>query len=151
MWKIIKENKDLDPPAHKFMVATARCEEIGNEKLNSLSSDKVQRQIETGGDEMWASIRNLLKRETEIAVTESAVETMVQNLRNHARNFVEKKAEEEAGKVLIRMKDRFTTVFSHDKDSMQRIWTGKDDIRGITKDARSASLKLRCHVCHTLG
>ncbi|WCJ28179.1 Protein ROOT HAIR DEFECTIVE 3 [Euphorbia peplus] len=55
---------------------------------------------------------------------ESTVETMVQILRNHARNIVEKKA----GIVLIRMKDRFATVFSHDKDSMPRVWTGKDDI-----------------------
>ncbi|WCJ28460.1 Protein ROOT HAIR DEFECTIVE 3 [Euphorbia peplus] len=318
IWRIIKENKDLDLPAHKVMVATVRCEEIGNEKLNSLSSDKdwlglvedveagpvsgfgrklssilekylseydmeaiyfdegvrnakqqqlktkalelvhpayvtllghlrqktldnfktrldkslnhgegfaasvracaqscmiefdkgsadaaikqadwnaskvreklrrdieehasstcslklselttkyekqltdaltgpVESLIETGGDETWASIRNLLKRETDIAVSEfskavasfeldeSAVETMVQNLRDHARNIVEKKAKEEAGKVLIRMKDRFSTVFSHDKDSMPRVWTGKEDIRAITKDARSASLKL---------
>ncbi|KAI5332202.1 hypothetical protein L3X38_022331 [Prunus dulcis] len=40
------------------------------------------------------------------------------------------------------MKDRFSTVFNYDSDSMPRVWTGKDDIRSITKDARSASLKL---------
>jgi hypothetical protein len=33
---------------------------------------------------------------------------------------------------------RFTTVFSHDKDSMPRVWTGKEDVRAIAKDARSA-------------
>ena len=32
---------------------------------------------------------------------------------------------------------RFTTVFSHDKDSMPRVWTGKEDVRAIAKDARS--------------
>lgn len=29
-------------------------------------------------------------------------------------------------------------LFSHDSDSMPRIWTGKEDIRAITKTARSA-------------
>lgn len=33
-------------------------------------------------------------------------------------------------------------MFSHDKDSMPRVWTGKEDVRGIAKDARSAALKL---------
>lgn len=29
-------------------------------------------------------------------------------------------------------------MFSHDSDSMPRVWTGKEDIRAITKTARSA-------------
>jgi hypothetical protein len=29
-------------------------------------------------------------------------------------------------------------LFSHDSDSMPRVWTGKEDIRAITKTARSA-------------
>jgi Root hair defective 3 GTP-binding protein (RHD3) len=29
-------------------------------------------------------------------------------------------------------------VFSHDKDSMPRVWTGREDIRAITKEARAA-------------
>jgi hypothetical protein len=29
-------------------------------------------------------------------------------------------------------------VFSHDKDSIPRVWTGKEDVRAIAKDARSA-------------
>lgn len=33
---------------------------------------------------------------------------------------------------------RFTILFSHDSDSMPRVWTGKEDIRAITKTARSA-------------
>ncbi|KAJ6294430.1 hypothetical protein OIU76_022494 [Salix suchowensis] len=67
---------------------------------------------------------------------------MMQNLREYGRKVVEKNAREEAGKVLIRMKDRFTMIFNHDNDSMPRVWTGKEDIRAITKDARSASLKI---------
>lgn len=33
---------------------------------------------------------------------------------------------------------RFSTVFNHDNDSLPRVWTGKEDIRTITKDARAA-------------
>ncbi|CAK9182101.1 unnamed protein product, partial [Ilex paraguariensis] len=40
IWKVIKENKDLDLPAHKIMVATVRCEEIANDKLSRLRSDE---------------------------------------------------------------------------------------------------------------
>lgn len=32
-------------------------------------------------------------------------------------------------------------LFSHDSDSMPRVWSGKEDIRGITKTARSAVRK----------
>ncbi|KAH7569561.1 hypothetical protein JRO89_XS06G0186500 [Xanthoceras sorbifolium] len=40
IWKVIRENKDLDLPAHKVMVATVRCEEIADEKLRLLSVDE---------------------------------------------------------------------------------------------------------------
>jgi len=46
MWKVIKENKDLDLPAHKVMVATVRCEEIAHEKLQSLTKDEKWRKLE---------------------------------------------------------------------------------------------------------
>ncbi|MED6208260.1 hypothetical protein PIB30_117609 [Stylosanthes scabra] len=41
IWKVIRENKDLDLPAHKVMVATVRCEEIADEKFSRLCSDEV--------------------------------------------------------------------------------------------------------------
>ncbi|KAL5550110.1 hypothetical protein UlMin_000286, partial [Ulmus minor] len=40
IWKVIKENKDLDLPAHKVMVATVRCEEIASEKFFSFSGNE---------------------------------------------------------------------------------------------------------------
>ncbi|GKD70275.1 root hair defective 3-like protein [Tanacetum coccineum] len=40
------------------------------------------------------------------------------------------------------MKERFTSIFNHDSDQMPRVWTGKEDIREITKTARASSLKL---------
>ncbi|KAL3532490.1 hypothetical protein ACH5RR_006011, partial [Cinchona calisaya] len=36
----------------------------------------------------------------------------------------------------------FSTLFSHDTDSMLRVWTWKEDIRAIIKTARSSALKL---------
>lgn len=87
-------------------------------KLTEALIAPVESLFEVGGEDTWASIRRLLKRETEAAVLEfstaiegfeldqSTIDTMVQNLRNYARNVVEKKAREEAGKVLMRMKDR---------------------------------------------
>ncbi|CAK7356856.1 unnamed protein product [Dovyalis caffra] len=46
IWKVIKENKDLDLPAHKVMVATVRCEEIANEKYGSFASNEEWCQME---------------------------------------------------------------------------------------------------------
>ncbi|KAF9606803.1 hypothetical protein IFM89_028179 [Coptis chinensis] len=43
--------------------------------------------------------------------------------------------------VLWRKKQK-KKLGSHDNDSMPRVWTGKEDIRKITKDARAASLKI---------
>ncbi|XP_011014500.1 PREDICTED: protein ROOT HAIR DEFECTIVE 3 homolog 2-like isoform X2 [Populus euphratica] len=40
IWKIIKDNKDLDLPAVKVMVATVRCEEIADEKLKCFAYDE---------------------------------------------------------------------------------------------------------------
>ncbi|KAE8696347.1 Protein ROOT HAIR DEFECTIVE 3-like protein 2 [Hibiscus syriacus] len=258
IWKVIKENKDLDLPAHKVMVAAVRCEEITNEKFCCLSSDadwlaweeavqfgsesgfgrKLSSILETyfseydseaiyfdegvrnakpnnwrledlksGLEQMlkegegfaasahactrscmlefdqgytairranWdaskvteklrrdidahkspvcnaklsesvaryeASIRKLLTRETENAVSkfstavssfeldQPSMESMLQGLRDYARNLVVKKANEQAGKVPIIMKDRFSTVFSHDSYLMPRVWTGIEDIK----------------------
>ncbi|MBA0598606.1 hypothetical protein Gorai_008362, partial [Gossypium raimondii] len=46
IWKVIKENKDLDLPAHKVMVATVRCEEIANEKYSSFTECESWCQLE---------------------------------------------------------------------------------------------------------
>ncbi|KAL6134513.1 hypothetical protein ACLB2K_066744 [Fragaria x ananassa] len=38
-------------------------------------------------------------------------------------------------------KGGFASIFGHDADSMLHVWIGKEDIKAITKAARSASLK----------
>ncbi|CAI0392524.1 unnamed protein product [Linum tenue] len=153
----VREKLHRDIDTHASSVCSAKLSEMTakyENKLTEALSHPVESLFESGEKDTWVSIRKLLKRETDAAVAEystavvgfeldeATVDAQVQNLRDFARNVVEKKAREDAGKVLIRMKDRFSTVFNHDNDSMPRVWTGKEDIRAITKDARSASLKL---------
>ena len=38
VWRAVKDNRDLDLPAHKVMVATVRCEEIAASRLAHLTS-----------------------------------------------------------------------------------------------------------------
>jgi hypothetical protein len=87
-------------------------------QLAKALAEPVESLFEAGGKDTWLLIRKLLKRETEAAVSEfsdriagfeleeETIEQMQQSLRDYARKLVENKAREEAGKVLIRMKDR---------------------------------------------
>ncbi|KAL6563296.1 Cell wall protein rhd3 [Orobanche hederae] len=153
----VRDKLRRDIGAHISVVRAAKLSElttISETKLNNALSGPVEALLDGASDDTWPSIRKLLRRETQIAITgfSSALagfemdditkEKMILKLEDYARGIVESKAREEAGRVLIRMKDRFSTLFSHDSDSMPRVWTGKEDIRAITKTARSASLKL---------
>ncbi|KAL6005921.1 Cell wall protein rhd3 [Asimina triloba] len=144
-----KLRRDID--AHVSAVRAAKFSELNakyEEQLNGALVAPVEALLDAAGDDTWPSIKSLLKRETEKAtsglssalsgfdIDQATFDKMLTKLENYARNVVETKAREEAGRVLIRMKD------SHDADSMPRVWTGKEDIRAITKTARSASLKL---------
>ncbi|CAH9087364.1 unnamed protein product [Cuscuta europaea] len=150
-----KLRRDID--THIDEVRAARLAKLTasyETKLNGALSRPVEALLDGARDDTWPMIRELLRRETEAAVSDFSAElssfeldvetkgNMLSKLRDHARGIVETKTKEEAGRVLIRMKDRFTTLFSHDSDSMPRIWTGKEDIRAITKNARSSSLNL---------
>ncbi|KAJ1414422.1 RHD3/Sey1 [Sesbania bispinosa] len=150
-----KLRRDID--SHASSVRDAKLSELMTNFEKQLAKaliEPVESLFEAGGKDTWLSIRKLLKRETEVAVSEflssldgfeleeETVEKMQESIRDYAKKVVENKAREEAGKILIRMKDRFSTVFNHDNDSLPRVWTGKEDIRAITRDARSASLKL---------
>ncbi|KAL1551659.1 protein ROOT HAIR DEFECTIVE 3 1-like [Salvia divinorum] len=153
----VREKLSREIEAHTESVQTAKLSELTSTyetKLDEALSAPVEALLDGASNDTWPAIKKLLQREKEKAVSgfsgaltgfemdNSAKDKMVSKLETHARGIVEAKAKEEAGRVLIRMKDRFTTLFSHDADSMPRVWTGKEDIRGITKTARSASLKL---------
>ncbi|XP_047310935.1 protein ROOT HAIR DEFECTIVE 3-like [Impatiens glandulifera] len=150
-----KLQRDID--SHIASVRASKLSELTNlyeSKLNESLSAPVEALLDGANDDTWSTIRKLLHRETELAVSSFALtisgfdmdeETrskMLLSLKDYAKGVVEAKAKEESGRVLIRMKDRFSTIFSHDSDSMPRIWTGKEDIRTITKTARTASLKM---------
>ncbi|XP_051181061.1 protein ROOT HAIR DEFECTIVE 3 homolog 2 isoform X1 [Lolium perenne] len=142
---------------HTESVRSAKLDELKatyEKKLLDALSGPVQSILETGNRNSWASIRRLYRRETENAILrflnslseyeldQTASAQMVLELREYARCTVEKKAREEAGNVLMRMKERFSTVLSRDKDSMPRTWTANEDIRSITREARLAALRL---------
>lgn len=142
--------------AHVSSVRAAKLSELTSSyeaKLNDALSAPVEALLDGANNETWPSIQKLLQRETESVVSgfsnalsgfdmdEQTKDKMVTSMKDYARGVVEAKAKEEAGRVLMRMKDRFSMLFTHDSDSMPRVWTGKEDIRSITKTARSASLK----------
>ncbi|KAL0319386.1 UNVERIFIED_CONTAM: protein ROOT HAIR defective [Sesamum angustifolium] len=150
-----KLRRDID--AHITAVRASKLSELTamyEKMLNEALCGPVEALFDGASNDTWPAIKKLLRQETEKAVTgfssalsgfemdEVAKNNMLSRLDDHARGIVETKAKEEAGRVLMRMKDRFSTLFSHDSDSMPRVWTGKEDIRAITKTARSASLKL---------
>ncbi|KAG9141472.1 hypothetical protein Leryth_001904 [Lithospermum erythrorhizon] len=158
-WDISKMRDKLqrDIDAHIESVRSSKLSELTSlyeTKLNEALAGPVDALLDEAGDDTWPTIRNLLRRETDAAVSgysaslsgyemdEEDKEKMILKLKDYARGVVEGKAREEAGRVLIRMKERFTTLFSHDHDSIPRVWTGKEDVRAITKTARSSSLKL---------
>lgn len=78
----------------------------------------VQSILETGEKDSWACIRRLYRHATESAILafsaslsefeldQTTIRKMVMELREHARSIVEEKAREEAGNVLMRMKER---------------------------------------------
>lgn len=75
--------------------------------------------LDGASDDTWPSIRKLLQRESEAAVSgfstalsgfemdEQDQDRMISSLEDYARGIVEGKAKEEAGRVMIRMKDRY--------------------------------------------
>ncbi|RWW76308.1 hypothetical protein BHE74_00015607 [Ensete ventricosum] len=130
-------------------------------KITEALVQPVESLFDSAAQDIWASIRKLYRHETENAISrysssltgfeldQSTFDKMMADLKNYARGVVVRKIREEAGKVLIHMKDRypsvlqfllqFSTVFSHDKYSMPRVWTGKEDVRKITEEARALS------------
>ncbi|CAI9090467.1 OLC1v1025244C1 [Oldenlandia corymbosa var. corymbosa] len=123
-------------------------------QLTSAISGPVESLFEAGHEDSWLQIRKLLEREADVFLSglsaavagfeldSKTFDQMILNMRNYARSVVAKRAKEEADQVLLRMKEKFITVFNHDKDGMPRVWTGKEDIKSITYEARLASIRI---------
>lgn len=152
-----RERVQCDIEAYVTSVRTEKLSELMSlheEKLNKALLEPVEALLDSATDDTWPAIRRLLQRHTKIAVKEFSTslssfdidqktkEKMLAQLEEYARSVVESKARVEAGKVLTRMMDRFSTLFNRDPDSIPRMWTGNEDIKAITKTARTASLKL---------
>ncbi|KAJ1279210.1 hypothetical protein BS78_04G138000 [Paspalum vaginatum] len=153
----VKDKLKRDIEAHVASVRAAKLSELCAKyeaQLTKALAEPVEALLDSASEDTWPAIRKLLERETKAAISglESAISAfeldeatekeLLLKLVNHGRSIVESRAKEESGRVLIRMKDRFSTLFSRDADSMPRVWTGKEDIKSITKTARSASMKL---------
>ncbi|KAJ3701927.1 hypothetical protein LUZ61_005632 [Rhynchospora tenuis] len=153
----VRDKLKRDIEADILSVRTTKLSELSEKyekQLDKALKEPVEALFETAGDDTWPAIRKLLNKETKVAVSglesdlagfeldQAMVDELLSKVEKYARSVVENKAREEASRVLIRMKDRFSTLFSRDADSMPRVWTGKEDIKAITKTARSASMKL---------
>lgn len=60
IWRVITEQKDLDLPAHKVMVASIRCKDIAREQLEAITSDQAWSKLlaaATAGSEVHSSFR----------------------------------------------------------------------------------------------
>ncbi|ONM40608.1 Protein ROOT HAIR DEFECTIVE 3 [Zea mays] len=146
----VKDKLRRDIEAHVASVRAAKLSELCAKyeaQLTKALAEPVESLLDSASEDTWPAIRKLLQRETKTAVSglqsavsafeldEATEKELLVKLEKHGRSVVESKAKEEAGRVLIRMKD------SRDADSMPRVWTGKEDIKAITKTARSADLK----------
>ncbi|XP_044508554.1 protein ROOT HAIR DEFECTIVE 3 homolog 2-like [Mangifera indica] len=157
-WDASKVQEELlhDIHEHASSLLHAKLSEIKakfEEKLTAGLTEPAKYLFAAGSEDTWASLRKLLGSVTEAAVLEylnaisgfeldqATSDTMVQNLESSTRNLIKKVAREEAGKVLNRMKERFSTVFNHDSDSMRRVWP-EVDIKTAVKDAQTASLSV---------
>ena len=59
IWADIKENKDLDLPAHKVMVATVRCEQVASAALQALQSHEEVVRLSAAGAGAAAAMTGL--------------------------------------------------------------------------------------------
>jgi len=87
--------------------------------LSAALAGPVQSILETRERDAWACIKRLYRRETENAalafsaslsefdLDQTVSSKMVSDLREHARSVVEMKAREEAGNILMHMKERY--------------------------------------------
>lgn len=100
-------------------IIKSQCCKSLQKKLNDALSAPIEALLDNAGDDTWPSIKKLLQRESERAVSgfstsltafdidEEEKDKLLLGLKDHARGVVEGKAKEEAGRVIIRMKDRY--------------------------------------------
>ncbi|XP_024402965.1 protein ROOT HAIR DEFECTIVE 3 [Physcomitrium patens] len=123
-------------------------------RLEDVIGEPVSAILDAASSDAWPSIRMIVENETELVTTSLKKELsgfeptqdeekqIFTDLSKHPRLIVEKKVREVNSQILIRMKDRFNTIFGHDDDSIPRVWGEEHDVRAITKSARQGALKM---------
>lgn len=109
IWRVIKENRDLDLPAHKVMVATVRCEEIAHEKLKQLLADEEWHHLEekTRDDVVLGfgkSVNEVVEKHLQAYDMEAAF--FDEGVRTSKRNFL-------LSKVLDVLQPSYASVIGH--------------------------------------
>eukprot|EP00250_Pteridium_aquilinum_P020465 c24824_g2_i2 orf=433-2931(-) len=153
----IREKLSRDVDVHATTLQAEKLVEIANKhekKLEIALNEPVAALLDSATPDTWSAIKKLLEQETQTATSDLSgalsgfeLDTMeehrmISTLQGAGKRIVDKKAREEANQALIRMKDRFTSVFSHGPDSMPRVWTGKEDMKAIIRDAHMSAIKL---------
>ncbi|KAG0557068.1 hypothetical protein KC19_11G100400 [Ceratodon purpureus] len=152
-----KEKLSRDVAAHAQTKRTEKLNQLVAKFENDLEAsigEPTASLLDAAAPDTWSAISQLMEQEVDDATSrlsdaivgfEPSKEEEAkirQHLSKYGRGVVEKKSKEEASQAIIRMKERFTSVFGHEADSMPRIWGEDHDVRAITRDARASSLKL---------
>eukprot|EP00897_Mesotaenium_endlicherianum_P003445 jgi/Mesen1/3128/ME000184S02189 len=150
-----KLRRDID--AHVAAVRAQKLKAVATDAekyLVEAVADPAASLLDAAAPHTWASLRELLARETAVAAAgltealrgfeleDAEMARMQASLAGAGRDAIERRTREEANQALMHMKDRFNTVFGRDQDSMPRRWTGSEDIRVITREARTAAVRL---------
>ncbi|KAK8961282.1 hypothetical protein KSP40_PGU011968 [Platanthera guangdongensis] len=152
-----REKLRLNIEAHVTSIRSTKLSELiayYKKQLTEELAQPIEPFFDNADQSTWVSIRKLYNRSIEKALSEftnilsgyeldsTDSDNLKMDLKHHARDVVKNKSREETGKILTRLKDRFLDVFDRDNDSFPRVWTGKEDIKKITKDSRIAALKV---------
>ncbi|XP_021827160.1 protein ROOT HAIR DEFECTIVE 3 homolog 1-like isoform X2 [Prunus avium] len=147
-----KLRRDIE--AHVASVHADKIKDHCEANLRELLSGPVEALLKQANNMTWPTIRRRLREAHESAFSGSAAaisgfdmdeQTKAKidaSLEKYVRRMVEDKAKEEAGRVLIHMKERFVTKFSYDSNSIPRVWNRRENIGAIARTAHSSSLEV---------
>ncbi|KAI5569699.1 hypothetical protein BDE02_12G094400 [Populus trichocarpa] len=140
IWKTIKDNKDLDLPALKVMVATVRCEEIAEEKLRQFTTDDdwlaLKRAVQAGPvSGFGAALGSIL--ETYLSQYDTEVIHFDQDVRNAKRRQMESQALEVVRNAYDTMLEHlYSNTLESFKTSLEQLLNGGE---GFVASARTCA------------
>ncbi|KAL6285484.1 hypothetical protein ACE6H2_009874 [Prunus campanulata] len=150
----VRDKLRRDIEAHVASVHADKIKDHCEANLWELLSGPVEALLKQANNMTWPTIRRRLREAHESAFSGSAAEIsgfdmdeqtkakIDASLEKYVRRMVEDKAKEEAGRVLIHMKERFITKFSYDSNSIPRVWNRRENIGAIARTAHSSSLEV---------